>query len=470
MNGATMNGAPGAVGSGALEKGPAERASGRVLAQISALLIGTFLIMLGSGFLGASAGMRLGLAGIPAILTGLVMAGFFAGMTAGSFFAHLIVRRAGHIRAFSVYATIFSAATLLHGFVLDATLWLLLRAVAGFCAAGVYICIESWLNARSNNANRGTVLSLYMIISYLGQGLSPLLLNLPDPTGFSWFVIASVLLSLSLVPVALTRMPQPDLPSSTPYSLGRIYRASPLGVLGVLLGGFINGAFWSLMPTFGQKLGLSVGITALLMSIAIFGGLLSQWPIGRLSDKVDRRKVILIIGIVTAGGAGMMAEAGPSPLFLFFGALVFGAGAFLLYPLSVAHANDFIPAEDLVPASASLVLITGLGALLGPLGAGPILQFFGPAGYAWMLGAVALAVAAFAVWRIQAAPPAVQAEKSTFQTLNRTTAVAFELHPDVIEDDQYAFDFEADPAPAVASPAGPDDPERQTGASSSDTP
>ena len=408
---------------------------GPLLLSISALLFGVGLLLLGNGMLGTLIGIRLALDNVPTLATGVIMAAYFAGLLAGSLYAGRMIGRAGHIRAFSAFASVFSAATLAHVLFGSPVAWGVLRLIEGFCMAGLFMCIESWLNARADNATRGAVLSIYMYVLYAAQGLGQFLLNLADPRQATLFILASILLSLALVPVALTRSPQPDPREPGPFGLGALIRISPLGIAGALVSGLALGSLYSLAPAFAHAVGLDVAGTARFVGAFILGGLILQWPLGRLSDRMDRRWVIAAVAAMLAVfSAATLLSAGESRIALWPLAIGIGGTAFTLYPLSVAHANDRISPEDMVPASGGLLLAYGAGATAGPLVSSLVMWWIGPTGLFVFTGAAALAVAGFSVYRVTQRARAPVEGQGPFRPLPRTTLAASELDPRGSED------------------------------------
>jgi len=401
-----------------------------ILISVSALLSGVGLLLLGNGLLGTLIGIRLAIDKVPTLATGAIMAGYFAGLLAGSLYASALIGRAGHIRAFSAFASVFSAATLAHVLFDSPVFWGALRVVEGFCMAGLFMCIESWLNARADNATRGSVLSVYMYVLYAAQGLGQFLLNLADPAQATLFILASILSSVALVPVALTRSPQPEPPKPSPFGLRALIAISPLGVTGALVSGIALGSMYGLAPAFAHAVGLDVAGTARFIGAFILGGLILQWPLGRLSDRMDRRWVIAVVSVMLAAfSATTLFSAGENHIALWPLAIGIGGTAFTLYPLSVAHANDWIEPEDMVPASGGLLLAYGVGATAGPLVSSLAMWRMGAPGLFAVTGASALAIAAISLLRIARRPPAPDAAQEPFRPLPRTTPAVMALDP-----------------------------------------
>lgn len=424
----------------------------QTLVSIWPVLVATALLILGNGALSTLLALQMVQAAFPSFVVGLVMSAYFVGLVFGAFYGHRLISGVGHIRAFAALASCFSAATLVHPFLVSAIPWAGLRFVEGFCLAGLIMCTESWLNARATNANRGRILSIYQITYYLAQGCGQFLLNLPNAAGFGLFVIASVLLSLSLVPIAAVRVEAPPLPAPSHFGFRELYSVSPLGVVGAFAAGMILGAFYGLGPYFARQVGLSLFGTTQFMGLVIFGGLLLQWPIGRVSDRFDRRTVLVGLAIAIAlVSVGMVVTAGRAGVEFMGLGVLFGGVSFTLYPLCVAHANDQIKGEGFVRTSGGLIVAYGVGAALGPLGASALMNVQGPGALFAFTGVVALTTAVFAVWRMQRRAAVPLADQAEFQALPRTTPVLCEMDPRA-EPEEAVFET---PAPAVSTSEHP---------------
>ena len=416
----------------------------QIVGPIIALLLGIGFMMLGNGLMGTLTSLRLDQAGASATVVGLVMAGYFGGLTIGALFSERLIRRVGHIRAFTAFASLYSAAALAHALFPDAWVWFVLRLIAGFTMAGLFICVESWLNARATNETRGQVLSAYMITVYFSQFLGQFLLTVPDEAGFVLFIVVSILLSVAVVPVAMTTTPGPTLPDVTSFSFRRLWQVSPMGVFGTSYG---------LAPVFTQGLGYSVTQTATFVSATILGGLIIQYPIGKLSDLLDRRMVLA--GLYVALVVTSLLVIGASFLgfwWVMAAATLFGGISFTLYPMSVAHANDHLQPHELVAASGGLILSYSVGATLGPIVASPLMDFAGPLALFAFLVVAGVAASAFATWRLRVRPPVPMEEQAPFQVVPRTSAVAAVLDPRGEDDPQMSFDFDAPPPTAPPPP------------------
>lgn len=398
----------------------------RSLANVRTFLLAIFMIMAGSGFLSTLIAVRLELAGTPAPLIGLVGTAYFAGLTVGSLRIGRLVAEVGHIRSIAAFISVFSASSLSYALWQDVTFWTVLRFVDGFAIAGVFVCLESWLNERSEPRTRSTALAAYMVALYLGQALGQFLLNIGRDAPALPFMFSAILLSLALLPVVLTRTDQPELGEMKPLSIRRLYAISPLGAVGTFVTGMTLGAFYALGAVFVRRLGLSLADVAFFTSCAIGGGVLLQWPLGLLSDRWDRRKVLVSTFLATTLACVALALLGESRALLFPLAALFGGLAFALYPLCVAHTNDHVGSGDRVGASGGLVLLYSLGAVVGPLVASSVVALAGPTGLFWSIGGAALAATGFGLWRLYAGDALPGELQSAFRSVPRTTAVALQ--------------------------------------------
>jgi MFS family permease len=361
-----------------------------------------------------------------AIEIGLLGSSYYLGFVVGCLYGARAIQRVGHIRAFTALASIASTVVLVHALTVQPVTWAALRAVTGFCFAGLYLVIESWLNERTDNENRGLVMGIYTMVNLSVIVAGQMMLTLGDPSRFPLFALASILVSLAAVPVAMTTSAQPAALVEARLRPAKLYRVSPVGVVGVFLAGAATGAFWSLGPAYAIGLGADTREVAIFMSIAVLGGALVQWPIGRLSDKIDRRTIVIaacIVGALAAGG--LVANGVERSLSAVTLAAVFGAAAMPLYAICAAHAFDFVERSDFVETSSGLLLANGLGAVVGPLVASPLMRLAGPAGLFMATAGAHLALAGFVAWRMTRRAPVPKDQRSEFDlTTTAPTMVA----------------------------------------------
>jgi len=369
--------------------------------SVAALLLSFGLLILANGMFHTLLGLRAKLEGFSTETIGLVMAGHFVGLLLGAIYAVRAVRSAGHIRAFAAFASVLSVAVLTHILIIDPVVWFVLRMIAGFCMAGMVMVVESWLNERAVNTTRGQVFSLYMTINYFGAGLGQFTLILGDPARHELFVIASIIFSVALVPVLMTGASAPKPVSPQRMKFRELYAISPLGVAGAMCAGMINATMNSLGPVFAADSGLSLHEISTFMAVVIMGGIVLQFPVGRLSDLWDRRSVLLMITIgAVLAGLGIVEAGGHAVYWLFVAGAVYGAFCYTIYPLSAAQINDLADPDKLVQVSAGLLIAFGTGAVCGPVIASQLMGRYGPQGMFYFTATVIGALALFTVWRM----------------------------------------------------------------------
>ncbi len=393
------------------------------LLSVRTLLLAIFILMAGSGFLSTLIAIRLEQAGAGDFLIGLVATCYFGGLTVGAFKVAPLIARIGHIRAFAAFVSIYSASSLTYA-VLDApAVWTVLRFIDGFVMSGVFVCLESWLNRVAKPDNRSGILAAYMIALYAGQAIGQFLLNLQDNAPALPFILSAILLSLAVLPVVLTKIDQPVMEEVAPFSLKRLYEASPLGIVGTLATGMMLGAFYALGAVFVQRVGLPLSQVALFTSCVIAGGVLLQYPLGLLSDRFDRRRVI-IAAMAFAAGLSIALALSAQPAVIFLTGAIFGGFSFALYPLCVAHSNDHLEESERVGASSGLVLVYSVGAMIGPQIGSASMSWFGPSGLFGAIATIAIAGTLFGIWRTLVRKPVASEYQQDFRALPRTTPMA----------------------------------------------
>ena len=379
------------------------------------LLLGMALLMLGAGLQGTLIGLRASMEGFSTFLAGVVLAAYYFGYLGGSVLAPRLVSTVGHIRVFSALTALASVLILLQGVFVSPLPWTLLRVASGFCFAGIYVVAESWLNDRVSNEFRGLLLSLYMLICYAGLGLGQLLLNVADPRGTLLFILVSVLISVAMVPMALTATSAPEFSVPVRVRLGDLFRRSPLGVAGVAMSGALSGCLFTLGAVYGGRQGFSTLEVSLFMAAAILAACVTQLPVGRLSDRMDRRRVIVMACLLAAAaGAAAWWLADLSRGAVLGAVAVYGGMSLTLYSLSLAHVNDQIPASEMVGASSTLILLNGGGAFVGPLVVAALMDWLGNDAFLPVLAAMHLALAGYALLRMGRRAPLADAEKTPF--------------------------------------------------------
>jgi MFS family permease len=390
------------------------------------------LLMLGNGLQGTLLGIRGAIEGYDAGTMSLVMSAYFVGFLLGSYRAPAMIRRVGHVRVFAALASVISGLFILYAAAPDPWVWIAMRLAVGFCFAGVYVVAESWLNDAATNETRGQALSLYMIVQMVGIITAQGVVNLADPAGYDLFVVMSVLVSVSVTPILLAASDAPAFQTTKRMTLVQLFHISPLGCIGTfLLGGVLAGTF-GMGAVFGMEKGLSVVQISAFVAAIYTGGLLAQFPIGWISDRMDRRRLILRL---TAGGAVAVfagfAFTAYFPVVLLLGFAI-GAVANPLYSLLIAHTNDFLDHSDMAAAAGGLLFINGLGSMTGPLAIGALITTFGPDAFFIYIGGLLTLISLYAAYRSTQRPsPPVDSTSSYAPVAPQASPVALELAQEV---------------------------------------
>lgn len=354
----------------------------KALAPILALLISVSILLTGQGLQGTLLPVRASLEDFSTVSIGVMGAAYFFGFTIGCLKGGELMRRVGHVRVFLAMSALASAAPLLHGLIIEPIVWGSLRMLTGFCFAVLYMVIESWLNERASNENRGIIFSTYSMITLTVLAVGQMMTLLYEPSGFQLFIIASILVSISAVPVALSTSPTPEHPHSVAVDLRRLFEISPSGAFGCFVSGLANGSFWGLAAVFAASIGSDISLAAWFMTAAVVGGAIGQWPLGLLSDVAGRRTVLIAVSAI--GGAVGMALFLLTPGLEFVPTLLLGAlwggFAFPLYTIAVAYTNDFAKPGEYVTVSGGLLLTYGVGATIGPFAASALMTLQSPSG------------------------------------------------------------------------------------------
>ena len=337
-----------------------------------AILLGIGFMMLANGLQGTLLGLRATLEGFSIFTTGIMMSGYFIGIFIGSFLAPMLVRRVGHIRVFSALASLASISILFHGVYIDPLFWMLMRVVTGICFAGFFVVTESWLNDRASNQTRGKILSIYMVMVTLGMGSGQFLLNLAQPGDIDLFILISVIISFGLIPILLTAKPAPVFEASSSMPLIELYKASPLAVIGNGLTGMAHGTIFGLGAIYASAVLVDVKLISWFMACFLIGSLITLWPIGLLSDRINRRLVMAAISTIAIIACLLAIITSKDSILFYLVIILLGGAAMPMYSICVAHANDRLEPHQIVGASGSLVMVSGIGLSTGPI----IVAFF----------------------------------------------------------------------------------------------
>jgi MFS family permease len=408
-----------------------------------ALFIGFAVLITAHGFQGNLLGVRSVIEGFNVIATGAIMSGYFVGYFFGANIIPNLVGKVGHIRVFAAFASMASLAILLHAVFVNPIFWVVGRFITGLSLIGVYIVVESWLNDRATNRNRGEVLSMYMFITFAGLALGTLLLNFSSPEKYEPFILISLLFSIALVPILLTKRKPPKFKKISSINIKQLYKISPLGTFSMFCTGFIHSSIFTLGSVYAAKLNFTILEISLLLFLISISGALFQWPIGYFSDRHDRRIIIIactfaslifcIISVISSGTSlenmYLASSLGMDKILFFTTVTLYAGFALPMFTLNLAYVNDFIQKEKFVAAGAGLQIIFGLGAMGGPILCSIFMNFYGANGFFVFLGIFHLSVGLFGMYRITRRDYEENPE-STFSPLPRNiTPLGIELDP-----------------------------------------
>jgi MFS family permease len=404
-----------------------------VLGNSWALFLGMFLLMLGNGMQATVLGLRGSIEAYDSTTMGFVMAGYFAGFLGGAQVTPWLLRRVGHVRVFAALASLISAAFIIFAAVVDPIAWTLMRILVGFGYSGVYVVAESWLNESSTNENRGRTLSAYLIMQMLGIIVAQGLINVADPGGYDLFIIMSVAISISFAPILLSASPAPVFSTTRRMSLRQLIKTSPLGCVGIFFLGAVFGAQFGMAPVYATEIGLTAAQISIFVGAIFFGGLVLQYPIGWLSDRMDRRALIAIVTAIGSAGCLVALIFSGSFIALVMSALLIGGTSNPLYSLLIAHTNDFLEHEDMASASGGLIVLNGIGAAGTPILVGYLMERFGPAAFLIFIAMFMAAIAVYAVYRMTVRPAVAVEETSpiTPYSMVSGTQVAAEVAQEI---------------------------------------
>ncbi|MEP3054369.1 MFS transporter [Ascidiaceihabitans sp.] len=401
----------------------------QVLSSAWALLFGIGLLMIGNGMQGTLLGIRGEIEGFDTLQMSIVMSAYFMGFLGGSRMATGMIRRVGHVRVFAALASLISAVMILYPTYTEVWVWTLGRVLIGFCFSAVYVTAESWLNDAASNENRGQALSLYMIVQTAGIVLAQVLMVTADPSGYVLFVIPSILVSIAVTPILLSISPTPAFDTTKPMSLRELAKVSPLGFVGMFLLGGIFAAQFGMSSVYGAEAGLSVAQISTFVATFFIGAMILQYPIGWMSDRVDRRVLVLFVAIGGLFGAIVGMIYGEDFNMLLVSAFLMGGMSNPLYSLLLAHTNDFLDHDDMAAASGGLVFVNGLGAIFGPIITGWMMREMGPSGFFLFTAILFVALVIYTGYRTTQRPTVPVEETSSYVPMAQTamTAVAVEI-------------------------------------------
>ena len=432
---------------------------GKILKSTWALFTGIGIILLANGLQGNLMGVRSVIENFSSLSTGIMMSGYFIGYFVGSNLTPNMVSRVGHIRVFAAFASTASLSILIIATYVNPIVWTLGRFLTGLSLVSCYIVAESWLNDRANNRTRGKLLSVYMIINYFGLACGALLLNFDDPTSFKPFILVSILLSIALVPILLTKRPAPKFKKIGTLNLMELYKISPLGTVSSFCTGAIYSALFAMFAVYATKINFSLFEISILLFLTTIAGAFFQGPVGYLSDKYNRRIVIVLCNLFSAAFClilifisgdklfnlnalhmllninifqdfNLLTYAGTSKLYFFIIITVYAGITLCIFSLNLAHTNDFVPKEKFVAAGGGLQIVFGLGAMGGPLFCSIVMDKLGPNGYFVYLIGFHIIISSFGLYRM-ARRQVAENPDNTFTPLPRNiTPAGIELDPE----------------------------------------
>ena len=371
------------------------------LAASWAILLGIGFMMLANGLQGTLLGVRAILEGFSTFTTGIMMSGYFIGIFIGSFLAPVLVKRVGHIRVFSALASLASISILFHGIYIDPIIWMTMRIVTGICFAGFFVVTESWLNDRASNETRGKILSVYMVIITLGMGGGQFLLNLAKPEAIDLFILISVIISFGLIPILLTAKPAPVFETSSKMSVIELYRASPLAVIGNGLTGMAHGTIFGLGAIYASQVLIDIKSISWFMACFLIGSLITLWPIGYISDRVRRRLVMSVLSVISILSCMLAIYISKDGIAFYLVIVLLGGAAMPMYSICVAYANDRLEPHQIVGASGSLVMVSGIGLSTGPIIVAFFMDLYSVDFYFWGIATVFAMILIFTLIRIK---------------------------------------------------------------------
>ncbi len=392
-----------------------------------AILLGVGFMMVANGLQGTLLGVRANIEGFSTFTTGIMMSGYC------SLLAPLLVKRVGHIRVFSALASLASISILFHGVYVDPVVWMAMRIVTGISFAGFYVVTESWLNDRASNKTRGRMLSVYMLIITFGMGSGQFLLNLAQPDSIDLFILTSVIISFGLIPMLLTAKPAPAFDISEKMSVFELYKASPLAVIGNCLTGMAQGTIFGLGAIYASAVLVDIKSISWFMASFLIGSLISQWPVGYISDRVSRRWVMAAISAISIVFSILAALTPKDSLLFYLFIVALGGAAMPMYSICIAYANDRLEPRQIVAASGSLVMVSGIGLSTGPILIAFFMEFYGLVFYFWGIASFFGLILIFTLIRIKSrAGIAVKDQTNTIATGTIGTPIAEFNAPDAV--------------------------------------
>ncbi len=411
---------------------------GKHLYPVAAILLATFIFLTGNGLLGTVTPVRAHLEGFSDVAIGFMGSAYYAGFLIGCFVGPGLLLRVGHSRTFAVAAGLATATAIAQPLVVNEVFWTLIRAGIGFSSANLYMVIESWLNDRATNETRGRIFASYLTVNYTGLIVGQALLIAGGAKSFSLFNLSAIFYALCLIPMGLTRLPQPKPAPIPKLRPGRLFAVAPVGVMGCIVVGLANGAVWTLAPVYAQAHNIHQGLLAAFMCAFALGGAIVQVPVGRVSDHMDRRVVLVGVALLAAASGVALAILGGRDIARnLILVTIFGMTALPCYGLSVAHTNDRLPRDAFVEASATLLLVNSLASVAGPILAALVTDRAGTQALFYYTATIHTAFALYTLYRIRKVEPATDTYRDTFSPMpQQASPVALELDPRSTESEE----------------------------------
>jgi MFS family permease len=404
--------------------------SARTVISLWPLFFGLSLVGLAAGVQGTLLGFRAEQEGFADTLTGLIMSAYFAGFLLGSVWAPRLIDRVGHIRTFAAVSALASVTILVHATVVEPWTWSAMRLLTGFAFSTIYVVSESWLNEAASNQTRGSILAVYMVILLAGICAGQFMLNLADPGGVTLFVLVSVMVSFAAIPILMTVLRTHALEPSERVSIGHLWRRAPMGVIGLVLVQWCSSMVYGMGAVYAAKLQLSAADVALFMGAIMGGAMVVQWPLGQLSDLIDRRWAMGGASVVAAAAAVHASQQTEAGWALYLGAFVFGGFSLSQYSLVVASIHDHLRPAEMTPASGTIVLLSGLVSVAGPLTVSAALVWFGLSSFFLMMAGILALMAVISIWRVLTIPALPSEYKTTTIVQTPVSPVGSVLHPE----------------------------------------
>lgn len=399
--------------------------------SIYSLLLAVAILLLGSGLLGTLIGLRARIEGFSNPVIGIIMSAFFVGYVIGAYLCPRLIRNVGYTRAFSVLAAIAAVAMIVHGLLINPFVWWCLRIISGICVVGLYMIVESWLNSLiKSHPKRGRLFSIYVMTTLIALGIGQYLLLVYGPKELATFAIGAVFFILSLIPIAVTKLAQPLTVAIPHLQLKKLFQQSPLGTVGTFCSGMVSGAFWGMGAVYAAGVGFDTTHIALFISSVILGGVLLQYPIGHQSDLYDRRLVLQLTTIAAATISWLIYLVHPTSELIFLGmVLLYGGCSFSLYSLCVAHVQDQVDMDMVLDATRTLLLLNGIGAAIGPIFAGILMQWLTAQALMLFFALILTLLGIYASYRLKVGKPIPTEAQEAFVSITRTSPEVVELDP-----------------------------------------